>query len=79
MGGFFSELTIKGGHLSPNTYPTAISMLDDGLLPMKVSLFHPRNYNCHNGWFAPGHHNSSDETFRCGARYRDCHKEHTVH
>lgn len=42
----FLELTIKGGHLSPNTYPTAISMLEKQLLPMKVRTMSPRHAAC---------------------------------
>ena len=31
------ELTIQGGHCSPYTYPTAISMIEKGLLPLQVA------------------------------------------
>jgi erythritol/L-threitol dehydrogenase len=34
------ELDIHGAHLSPRTYPTAIRMIADGLLPMDEILSH---------------------------------------
>lgn len=34
------ELTINGSHLSPYTYPVAIRMLEDGLLPMEKIVTH---------------------------------------
>ena len=34
------ELNIHGAHLSPYTYPIAIRMLEDGLLPMEKIITH---------------------------------------
>ena len=40
MIGDTKELNIHGAHLSPNTYPTAISMIEKGLLPMDQIVTH---------------------------------------
>ena len=34
----YTELSIQGGHCSPYTYPTAISMIEKGLLPLQVCM-----------------------------------------
>mmetsp|Transcript_15766 Transcript_15766/g.25842 ORF Transcript_15766/g.25842 Transcript_15766/m.25842 type:complete len:91 (-) Transcript_15766:79-351(-) len=34
------ELDVKGGHLSPGTFQTAIRMLNEGLLPMDRIVTH---------------------------------------
>ena len=34
------ELNVHGAHLSPHTYPIAISMLEKGLLPMDRIVTH---------------------------------------